>query len=339
MKNRYRFLFIHLGIPMFLGVMLTLLLVFFTRFESPAQIHWHLFVAISMAILLIWVSFYSIATSRIKENLFSATSVINVLFAVLVGVALFDVIYVLLKGYEIWRYGSIDYIQVGHLIAASGVGLFATLIVGGIQVAIFLVKYWLEERINREKSEKELNRNRHFLLRQQLDPHFIFNSFSTLDALIYKDQTKASQFLHKLSAFYKMILATYERDLIPINEEVDIVNQYVDLLKLRFHEGLQVQFDTDEELDVQVPPLSIQSLVENAVKHNSINEKQPLTIQIFVDNGRTVEVVNNKQLKSRMETSLGIGLENLKSRFDLHNKKIVVKESPTQFQVIFETVP
>lgn len=337
MNNKYRNIFIHVGIPIFLGSLLTLLLVFFTRFQSPAQIHWHLFIAIGLAIWLIWLVFYKVTTSKLRSRTWNWTSSLNFLLGIIFGVLIFDAVYVLLKYFEIWFYGSIDYLQIGHIIAASGVGLFATLVVGGIQAAIFLITFWLEEKINREKTEKELNQNQLHLLRQQLDPHFVFNSFSTLDALIHKDPTQASNFLHQLSKFYHKVLSTYNKDLISIAEEIELVSQYVNLLAIRFPKGLNVDISSYGTLELKIPPLTIQSLVENAVKHNSISSDKPLNIEISINKNEVV-ITNNKQLKSRLEMTSKIGLNNLKKRFTLHNKAFSIKETSSQFKVYFEPI-
>jgi len=340
MKASSKYLIIHFVIPLLLGGLLTLLIVFFTRFKSPSQIHWHLFIGICLAIWLIWILFYLVFTSALKLQIRKWTLIIfmRAILAVALGIVAFDLIYVGLKLFEIWHFGSIDYLQMGHLIAASGVGLFAVLIVGGIQGGIFFIKFWLDEKVNREIAEKELNQNRLHLLRQQLDPHFVFNSFSTLDSLIHQDAERASKFLHKLSVFYQMVLSTYEKDLILLKEELKLTGHYIDLLKIRFPDGFAPIIVEKKPIHEQlVPPLSIQLLIENAVKHNAFGKEKPLELLIETD-GDIVLIKNNKRIKARVNEPSGIGLKNLERRFKLHNLGFSIKETPSIYQVTFSTI-
>lgn len=209
----------------------------------------------------------------------------------------------------------------------------------GVILLILLVSAWViqsreDKRRLRQEAEKQSIVAQYELLKSQISPHFLFNAFNTLSALIEIDTKKASAYVDQLAVLFRKVLAYKDLDLIPLSEEMELVNAYVFLQQQRFEKRLHVAVSIDEAAKQQmVIPMSIQFLVENAVKHNVISQSKPLNIQIIAENGQ-ITVSNNLQPKSSPEPSSGFGLSALSSRYrQQFNSDIIIHQSPTQFVV------
>ncbi|MEM7163142.1 MAG: histidine kinase [Bacteroidota bacterium] len=166
------------------------------------------------------------------------------------------------------------------------------------------------ERLKREQIHSELQG-----LRNQVNPHFLFNSLNTLMNIIHEDQNLASSFLKKLSKVYRYILENRKENLISLEEELEFIESYVYLQKERFKNNLNVQIEiSDNHLGYFVPPLSLQILFENAIKHNIISNKKPLYISAYINQDNSLVIKNNYQPKNQVMDSTGVGLENISSR-------------------------
>ncbi|WP_299246425.1 histidine kinase [uncultured Aquimarina sp.] len=177
----------------------------------------------------------------------------------------------------------------------------------------------LIDKLKAEKTEMELA-----FFKSQVNPHFLFNNLNTLDDLIDRNPKQAKEYLHKLSNMYRYILTTSEKDIVNLCEEWNFIDDYIYLLKERY--GVSYQFikkDTPIHLkDYLIPPATLQSLIENAVKHNQGSIKNPLIITIEIDQNK-ISVSHKKNLKMDVKHSLGTGLKNLKSRYQLLSSKEV----------------
>lgn len=186
-----------------------------------------------------------------------------------------------------------------------------------------------------ERSEKLRVQAQLDALKAQIDPHFIFNSLNTLSYLISRDQFKAKLFNDTLANVYRYILSNKEKDLVLLSEEIEFARNYFYLMKIRYPQGLHMIAATNNISagDYLIPPLSLQALIENAVKHNRFSEKQPLNIMINIDAGIT-HVTNNKSNKNTVVTSSKIGLLNLDKRYKLIvNKNISISQDEHYFSV------
>ena len=172
-------------------------------------------------------------------------------------------------------------------------------------------------------------------LRNQIKPHFLFNSFNVLSGLVDKDPPLAQHFINQLSRVYRYLLYHQQTDLVSLDTELEYLDSYFSLLQVRFGSALVIQNNT-EFIDAEkywVPPSSLQLLVENAIKHNVISKKKQLTVNIFEENGFIV-VCNNLQPKSQTDNSSGLGLDNVRLRFRyLTDQKIVVEQKNDIFTV------
>lgn len=172
-------------------------------------------------------------------------------------------------------------------------------------------------------------------LKNQVNPHFLFNSLNTLSYLIPEDSDRAVNFVQQLSKVYRYILEIRSKKLIPLKEELDFLHAYIFLLKERFEENLHVEINIPEpQLALQIVPLSLQILFENAIKHNIISSKKPLLIEVFVDEAGKLIVQNNLQQKKQRMDSTKVGLQNIKNRYRFFSDEAVqVFSTSTSFIV------
>ena len=171
-------------------------------------------------------------------------------------------------------------------------------------------------------------------LKQQLNPHFLFNSLSSLSGLIEADQHLAGIFLKQMSKIYRYILKSRDSEVVPVQEELEFVQAYISLQKTRFKDGLQVYINIKEDdLHKKIPPVTLQNMVENAIKHNIIDVESPLVIDMYTENGYLV-VKNNLQRKQVVESSNKQGLSNLRSLYRyLTDKPLIIEEQEDHFLI------
>jgi LytS/YehU family sensor histidine kinase len=204
-----------------------------------------------------------------------------------------------------------------------------TLVISMVLTSKSFLFNWRQTAIDAEKFKRESTVAKFETLRSQVNPHFLFNSLNALTNLVYEDQDKAAKFIKQLSEVYRYLLDTREKEIVSLDEEKKFLNSYLFLQQIRFGDKLKLTVSLDEQ-NCMVAPLVLQMLVENAIKHNIISEQSPLWINVYVDAGFVV-VENNLQKKTEMmEDSPGIGLENIRRRYEfLTDKKVEVSEGKT----------
>jgi LytS/YehU family sensor histidine kinase len=192
---------------------------------------------------------------------------------------------------------------------------------------------WREAAKDAEKLQKESIVARYESLKSQVNPHFLFNSLNALTNLVYEDQDKAVRFIKQLSEVYRYVLDTRDRELVSLNEELEFLEAYLFLQKIRFGDNLKTEIHVANRSSA-VAPLALQMLIENAIKHNVISTEDPLIIRI-VETDNFISVENNLQKKTTLgEVSSGIGLDNIRKRYEfLSNKKVEVLRSADKFTV------
>jgi ligand-binding sensor domain-containing protein len=213
---------------------------------------------------------------------------------------------------------------------------FILLAFSTISALVYYVIKSRETRLKREDALLHAREQAEFeMLKSQINPHFLFNSFNTLIATIETDPTTAVEFTEKLSDLYRNILQVRERDMIPLSEELDLLNNFIYLLKKRFGNALIFNIKIENK-EAQIVPLALQLLVENAVKHNTVSKMRPLKIDIIETDG-WLEIRNNIQKKLEHETETkgtGFGLASLTRRYALlSNKNINIKQGKDDFIV------
>lgn len=190
---------------------------------------------------------------------------------------------------------------------------------------------WRQASIDVEKLKTEQIASQYNSLKNQVNPHFLFNSLNALSSLVYDDQEKAVEFIRKLSKVYRYVLDIQDDEVVDLEREMEFVKNFIFLQKIRFGENLRVKL-VEELPDLFVPPLAIQILVENAIKHNVISEKDPLTIEVGIQDNYCV--VRNNLKEKRVKDSTGIGLANIRSRYQyLTDAEVNISKTENCFEV------
>ena len=215
----------------------------------------------------------------------------------------------------------------------------ANLIPMGLIISVYEGAYFFDEWVkNLQRSEalaKENIRSQFEALKNQLDPHFLFNSMNTLAALIDEHNEPAQKYLEQLSDVYRYVLVSRQKETVPLHEELGFVESYIQLNKTRYRDNLVVQNELPQTaLDQPVPPLSLQILVENAIKHNVVSRDKPLTLRLSMDTHGYITVENNVQKKNTLEKSTKTGLQNMINRYALlTTKKVEILQTADMFSV------
>lgn len=202
-----------------------------------------------------------------------------------------------------------------------------------ISCMIFFYATW-RQAIDREQKLREDNlKYQYRTLKAQVNPHFLFNSLNTLSEIVYEDAKKADNYIQKLSGIYRYILDNEDVDLIPLSNELEFVTRYFELQKERDGNKIELKIQVSDSEKFRTIPVSLQILVENALKHNSVSENNPLKINIYKEDALIV-VSNNIQRKNSMNNSYGTGLTNLKDRIKLiTGRETVVNQENNKFIV------
>lgn len=212
---------------------------------------------------------------------------------------------------------------------------FVTLALLLVFTTVFLILRGREQQLQRRALlQKERIQGQFETLRNQINPHFLFNSFNTLISTISKDQDEAIDYVEHLSDYFRIILEQRDKEVITVREELELVDRYLFLQKKRFSENLIVEkYIPESAMDTLIPPMTLQLLVENAIKHNIISRLKPLKIELFVVE-KTIMVTNTFQEKTQKEPSTGVGLNNILHRYKILFKKDVrVNKTEENFEV------
>lgn len=260
---------------------------------------------------------------------------IRKIFALLLTIPFYTIpicVLLLVGWYRIFNNGIVDWNILG---LTSLIIMIAVLFIVHVYETVFLVKEAESEKVKRAQTEKAKAEAELEALKNQIDPHFIFNSLNTLSHLIEDDPRKARLFNDHLADVYRYILQNKARDLVLIREEINFLIDYFALLKIRFENAVQLRIDIPDQLKDQylIPPISLQVLAENAIKHNEFNDGQPLMIEISLEKDELV-VQNNLRKKWLRKVSSKVGLYNLEERYKLTtNKSITIKQNEHDFVV------
>jgi two-component system, LytTR family, sensor kinase len=212
---------------------------------------------------------------------------------------------------------KLDYSQL-KIALYSGVGL--TMVATSMWEADFTFKQWKASLAEKEKLQQLTLQQEFETLKSQVNPHFLFNCFNTLSSLISEDKKQAEIFLDELSKVYRYLLRNNEDGLSSLQTEIKFIESYYRLLKTRHGDAVQLSLEIDKKYDhYLIPSLTLQMLVENAVKHNVLSKNKPLTIDIFTTPGNKLVVSNNLQLRTINVHSNKIGLDNIKTKYELLN--------------------
>lgn len=242
-----------------------------------------------------------------------------------------------------WAYHCLSFfdyhIEWHSYIWALVTGILVDVLAASFHEAAAFYERWkkatvLAEQLKRENLQTQLDS-----LKAQVNPHFLFNSLNSLSSLISEDSVQAEKFLDELSKVYRYLLRNNEDHLTTLSEELQFIQSYYHLLKTRYGDSLLVHTDIEEDyLDYLLPPLTLQMLVENAVKHNRMMKEFPLRI-IIKNTGDRLIVVNNLQRKVRQVSSNRVGLGNIAKKYKLlEQDDILVNEDAREFAVVIPLI-
>ncbi|SHG22316.1 2TM domain-containing protein [Flagellimonas flava] len=214
------------------------------------------------------------------------------------------------------------------------VALLITIVISVFFHAFYFYRNWQEKRVKEQKIIAGTASARFDALKNQLDPHFLFNSLNVLTSLIEEEPVQAQKFTTSLSKVYRYVLEQKNKDLVTVDEELDFARTYVKLLKMRFEESIIFEIPEKSSMpDAKIVPLSLQLLLENAVKHNVVTSSRPLHLTVKEESGMLV-VSNNLQEKQVVRKSSGVGLQNIKQRYAiLTNRAVKINSGPSTFSV------
>jgi hypothetical protein len=214
------------------------------------------------------------------------------------------------------------------------VAMVITIIVSLVIHLVYFYKAYQENKLKEQKIIAGTASAQFESLKNQIDPHFLFNSLNVLSSLIEENPENAQKFTTSLSKIYRYVLEQKDKELVSVAEELNFAKTYMNLLKMRFENSItfEIPEDFDNE-EAKVVPLSLQLLLENCIKHNVVSETKPLHIKISIENGQLV-VANNLQKKDVLSDRKGVGLQNIVNRYGILTKrKVLVEENEKEFKV------
>jgi two-component system, LytTR family, sensor kinase len=210
-----------------------------------------------------------------------------------------------------------------------------------INLMFYMFLHLLYQNYHNQRVSIELEQTRsdnlgaqYELLKQQINPHFLFNSLNTLKTMIETNDRQSVDFVLKLSEFYRFTLESRKLDMIHLSEELDIISAYMFLLKARFEDGIHMRNDIPQQYNNSlIPPFTLQLLIENCVKHNVVSLEEPLEIRLYIDK-EFIIIENDLQPKMESETSMHVGLNNINERYHhLLDKEIIIEATEKKFKV------
>lgn len=201
-----------------------------------------------------------------------------------------------------------------NMIYAGLVNLFFHL----INAIFFFFKEYKQQWMEAEELRQTSTQAQLQLIKNQVNPHFLFNNLNVLSSLVIKDNPEANKFIEEFSKVYRYILTNQEKELVDLQSELEFIQPYIFLLKKRFDNGLQIDINIPENYkNTYLIPVALQMLIENAIKHNIVSRAKPLHIDVHVNGNNTLVVTNNLQLKQSTVASTKIGLQNIQKRYQL----------------------
>jgi sensor histidine kinase YesM len=224
-------------------------------------------------------------------------------------------------------------IRSAHLTLLMAFGFRINLFLNCINAIVFYMNRSRKAQLEAERFKKISAEAQFEALRNQINPHFLFNSFNVLSSLVYKDPDTAAKFIEQLSHVYRYLLNSRDKKIVLLQEEMEFIRAYLFLLAIRFGDNLRVDILTFDDRDLYLPPATLHMLIENAIKHNVVSRSRPLFISIGMEENMLV-IANTLQPKEIKEPSTRVGLQNIISRYlFLSNEPVVVKEENNCFVV------
>jgi len=328
MIKKSKFLFIHHGLVIPIHILLLVLCAYFFS-EIKETKHWIYTIVFAILHSFVFVQGFKIFKSWRDKKIFFQSLYYryfpdipyDLFFALVVPFSL-SLNYILLVEESLWMMNSYFIIILHNTVALISFNWILINIENG--------KY-MQIRSQLKPTQTKIKSLQKEVLHDMISPHFLFNSLNTLTSIVPESKGKAILFTSELAYLYEFILLNNNRELITIEEEINVLNRYVFLLKSRFEDNLQVNIDLPKEvLPLSIPTLTLQNLVENAIKHNVISKKYTLIINIKFEDDCII-IQNPINLKSNTESSTGLGLEYIYKQYHKYFQDNVLIENDNHF--------
>jgi two-component system, LytTR family, sensor kinase len=328
---RYRYLFILLlAVYSFLNILFTV----GTKLLDVEIPYFYLFGLIGVEILLVWElnRFVERRLSSLHQVLGKKIHALIILFVcsmvnvVIASILSLGALYAVLQHDIVW--------STNHLVLVLAFGFRVNLFLNCLNAIYYYMERLKKSELKAERLEKVSIEAQFEALRNQINPHFLFNCFNALSTLVYKDADTSAKFIAQLSKVYRYLLYNQEKKIVSLNEELEFMDSYLFLLKIRFGDNISIEKNISADANkFFIAPASLQMLIENAIKHNVVSTKNPLKIKIISQNG-SIEVINNLQEKAVKEDSTFIGLKNIKKRYEfLSDIPVEIVKTHEEFRV------
>lgn len=225
------------------------------------------------------------------------------------------------------------------ILSFLAISTIMTFVLVAISDWFYFFERWKESLVQNQAAltnnallQKENIKAQYEVLKNQVNPHFLFNSLNVLSSLVYSSPQKAERFIDEFSSLYRYILDQHDEDLVELSEELSIAKSYAYLQSIRFENGVVCKFNiaSEEASDYKLFPLAMQTLLENALKHNTASKESPLNIDVSVNNGMLI-ITNNLQPRVSPVDSTGIGLENIKRKYRYYDLVPKFERTKTHF--------
>ena len=333
MKNSKRNILNKLGIA--IAITLFFKIVFF-RIDEFFQMDLLFILAI---VLIIWQGNQAIdnfLNTRYTwiENAKKRLIIQSILSVVFTSITLFSLMYLLHQ----LRFGD------GRIINRKMIEIFPpailfTLALLAVKIGSDFFKALKKSLLEVEKYKTESTNAQLQNLKNQLNPHFLFNNLSVLTSLVYKNQDKATAFINELAKVYRYVLDTKNSELVPLQEELDFINHYIYLQKIRFEDSVLFEIKIEEsKKSAYLLPMCLQMLVENTIQHNETSQANPLKILIYTENN-TLVIENPIKPRSNVADSTKMGLKNIEQRYSFFtDEKVIVSNNGGIFKVILPLI-
>jgi len=281
-------------------------------------------------------------------------------FLIIGSMTILSILVIIILGGLIYKFlffpelipGELDESYPGFKLQFIVIGLFTGIVYAVADHSLDSFKYLQDIRLSTRKLQTEQVNLRFESLRSQISPHFLFNSLNTISSLIYRDIKMAEKFIRNLASVYQSVLMNYQHPLVDIHRELKLVDHYSYLMQVRFEDAFHLEIDLgDEENPYSVPPLSVQMLLENAIKHNHLSLDNPLRVNIKIENDYLhvrnnfigdpghVKIGNDLYKKPDVDKSTGVGLQNIRSRYRIISDKPVLIRKDDHFTVSIPLIP
>lgn len=287
-----------------------------------------------ITLILVWISNYFL-TKRLDKK-YPWLKYGNTRFYWQLGIGILLSLVIINISYFILKFGLTDDAPiVAQILSMNVLGLLILLPTISINFGIQFLSNWKTAQVNSETFQKETIRAELTTLKNHLDPHFLFNNLNILSSLISIDTELSQTYLEKFADVYRNILKSSKEELVTLNDELRFIASYLYLLEIRFEDTIQTFIDIESASHTKyIPPLTLQMLIENAIKHNAISEVRPLKIHISSQNGYLTIKNGLREKKVDTRNSGKSGLENIKKRYSYFtDKEVQVFKNPDNFIV------